>query len=77
MWKSAKENYKRGSLKRLKRLGAYLWQGLVEDALAELRLSGLKSDKVDNFVEYLGKHRARIPDYQLYQDLSSISAQAQ
>ncbi|WP_272081979.1 hypothetical protein [Microcystis aeruginosa] len=49
----------------------------MEDALAKLRLSGLKSDKVDNFVEYLGKHRARIPDYQLYQDLGSISAQAQ
>jgi hypothetical protein len=39
----------------------------VENAVAEL--SGLKSDKVDNFVEYLGKHRARIPDYQLYQEL--------
>jgi hypothetical protein len=56
-----------GSLKRLKRLEAYLWQGLGSEAIAEL--SGLKSDKVDNFVEYLGKHRARIPDYQLYQEL--------
>lgn len=56
-----------GSLKRLKRLEGYLWQGLVEDVIAELR--GLKSDKVDNFVEYLRKHRARIPDYQLYQEL--------
>jgi hypothetical protein len=42
-------------------------RGLVEDVVAELR--GLKSDKVDNFVEYLGKHRDRIPDYQLYQEL--------
>lgn len=56
-----------GSLKRLKRLEGYLWQGLVEDAVAELR--DLKSDKVKNFIEYLGKHRSRIPDYPLYQEL--------
>jgi hypothetical protein len=56
-----------GSLKRLKRLEGYLWQGLAAEAIAEL--SSVRSDKVDNFVAYLGKHRARIPDYQLYQEL--------
>jgi hypothetical protein len=56
-----------GSLQRLKRVRSYLWQGLVDDAIAEFE--GLNKKQAKNFQNYLRKHSLRIPDYQLYQEL--------
>ena len=56
-----------GSIRRLKRIENYLWQGFVDDAIAEL--SQLTKKPAQNFQNYLRKHRFRIPDYQLYQEL--------
>ena len=56
-----------GSLKRLKRVENYLWSGEIEPALDEFK--GSKRPSVINFQRYLNKHRARIPDYSLYQQL--------
>lgn len=56
-----------GSLKRLGQVKALLWQGHVELACAEFE--GLKSPQVKRFVNYLIKHRHRIPCYAYYQRL--------
>ena len=56
-----------GSNQRLRRAKNYLWQGLVDDAIAEF--DNLKKRQAKNFQNYLRKHRLRIPDYQLYQEL--------
>jgi len=56
-----------GSIKRLKRVENYLWHGFVDDAIAEFDHIAKKQAK--NFQNYLHKHRSRIPDYQLYQQL--------
>jgi hypothetical protein len=56
-----------GSLKRLKRVENYLWMGEIEQALDEFKTS--KRASVVNFQRYVNKHRARIPDYSLYQSL--------
>ena len=56
-----------GSLKRLKRIEGYLWQGLIEEA--EQELMTVKNKKAVNFLAYLHKHRQRIVDYDLYQFL--------
>lgn len=56
-----------GSIRRLKRVENYLWHGFVEDAIAEL--NQLTKKTATNFQNYLRKHRFRIPDYQLYQEL--------
>ena len=70
-WYHLKENLYRvgGSLHRLRKVESYLWQGLVTEAIEEFE--GLKNKKAQNFQEYLRKHQERIPDYQLYQDVSS------
>jgi hypothetical protein len=54
-----------GSIKRLERAEKLLWQGKLEDAIAEFK--GCKSSKALNFVEYLQKHRTRIPNYEYLQ----------
>lgn len=56
-----------GSIKRLKRVENYLWHGFVDDAIAEFNQLAKKPAR--NFQNYLRKHRSRIPDYQLYQEL--------
>ncbi len=56
-----------GSNRRLRQIKNYLWQGLVEDAIAEL--NELNKKQARNFQNYLRKHSSRIPDYQLYQEL--------
>ena len=56
-----------GSLQRLRQVRSYLWQGLVHDAIAEF--NGVNKKQAKNFQNYLCKHRWRIPDYQLYQEL--------
>ncbi|NJK99670.1 MAG: hypothetical protein HC910_03555 [Spirulinaceae cyanobacterium SM2_1_0] len=54
-----------GSLKRLARAKAWLWQGQVSLALAEF--AGLKRLQVQRFQNYLLTHRHRIPNYAHYQ----------
>lgn len=56
-----------GSNQRLKKAKSYLWQGLVDEAIA--LFDDLKKKQARNFQNYLRKHRFRIPDYQLYQEL--------
>jgi len=56
-----------GSIRRLKRVENYLWHGFVDDAIAEFQ--NLTKKQAKNFQNYLYKHRSRIPDYQLYQEL--------
>lgn len=57
-----------GSNQRLRQAKNYLWQGLVDDAIAVF--DDLKNKQARNFQNYLRKHRSRIPDYQLYQELN-------
>ncbi len=68
-WYHLKENLYRvgGSIRRLRRVENYLWQGLITEAIGEFE--GLEDKKAQNFQEYLRKHQERIPDYQLYQEL--------
>lgn len=68
-WYHLKENLHKvgGSIRRLKRVENYLWHGLVDDAIAEFK--NLSKKQAKNFQNYLHKHRSRIPDYQLYQEL--------
>lgn len=54
-----------GSLNRLSAAKAYLWQGNVEDAIAEF--SDCELDTVDHFIAYVTKHRHRLINYQYYQ----------
>jgi hypothetical protein len=56
-----------GSKKVLKRVENYLWIGDIEAVLSEFKGSQRKS--VVNFHNYLCKHRLRIRDYSLYQQL--------
>ena len=56
-----------GSNQVLNRGESYLWQGDIELALAEFKGSQRKA--VVNFEKYVHKHRQRIPDYSLSQDL--------
>lgn len=57
-----------GSIRRLKRVENYLWQGFIDNAIAEF--DQLTKKQAKNFQNYLRKHHLRIPDYQLYQELS-------
>ena len=70
-WYHLKENLYRvgGSVRRLRRVENYLWQGLVPEAIAEFDGLKQKTKKAQNFQKYLRKHQSRIPDYQLYQEL--------
>lgn len=56
-----------GSNRRLRQVKNLLWQGLLDDAITEF--NDLKKKQARNFQNYLRKHRFRIPDYQLYQEL--------
>ena len=58
-----------GSNQRLRQAKNFLWQGLVDDAIAVF--DDLKKKQARNFQNYLRKHRFRIPDYQLYQQLGN------
>ncbi len=56
-----------GSNRRLRKAKNLLWQGLVDDAIAQF--NELEKKPAKNFQNYLRKHSSRIPDYQLYQEL--------
>jgi hypothetical protein len=56
-----------GSNQRLRQAKKNLWQGLVDDTISVF--NDLKKKPAKNFQNYLRKHRSRIPDYQLYQEL--------
>jgi hypothetical protein len=56
-----------GSNQRLRQARNYLWQGLVDNAIVVF--DDLKKKQARNFQNYLRKHRFRIPDYQVYQEL--------
>lgn len=56
-----------GSNQRIRQAKSYLWQGLVDEAIA--LFDDFKKKQAKNFQNYLRKHRFRIPDYQLYQEL--------
>ena len=56
-----------GSNRRLRKAKNLLWQGLVNDAIAQFK--ELEKKQAKNFQNYLRKHSSRIPDYQLYQEL--------
>lgn len=56
-----------GSLKRLALAENYLWHGWIDSAIAAF--DGLQSRQVQNFQNYLRKHRERIPCYKQYQQL--------
>lgn len=54
-----------GSLKRIKKASAYLWQGQVDAAIALFNNSRRK--QAFNFVEYLQQHSQRIVNYEKLQ----------
>lgn len=54
-----------GSVRRLNRAEALLWQGKVDEAIA--LFVGLKRREAKNFYNYLCKHRHRIINYHYYQ----------
>lgn len=56
-----------GSHRRLQLVESYLWQGMWAEACDAL--SGANPSEVARFIAYITKHRHRIPDYQLYQEL--------
>ena len=73
-----------GSNQRLRQAKSFLWHGLIDEAIAlfdELKKKRCDPAGVSpaweraprqqarNFQNYLRKHRFRIPDYQLYQEL--------
>lgn len=68
-WYHLKENLYKigGSNARLKQVENYLWSGEIELALA--KFEGCEGKEVKNFSAYLNKHRQRIPNYKLYQEL--------
>jgi hypothetical protein len=51
-----------GSLKRIKRVENLLWQGKVDAAIEQF--TGCNSCETSRFVDYLNKHRSRIPNYE-------------
>lgn len=55
-----------GSNRRLKQAKNNLWQGFVDEAIAQF--NKLEKKQAKNFQNYLRKHSSRIPDYQLYQE---------
>jgi hypothetical protein len=62
-----------GSLKRLNQVENLLWQGKVDAAIEQFM--GCHSCEADNFVNYLNKHRSRIPNYEyLHQEGFSIGS---
>jgi hypothetical protein len=54
-----------GSIKRLHKAEAMLWQGKVDDTIALFK--ECKRREANNFCNYLRKHRHRIVNYQYYQ----------
>ena len=53
-----------GSQRRLNRVEALLWHGNVEAAIAQFH--DWQHERVERFVAYLNKHRARIVNYDYY-----------
>lgn len=66
-WFHLKENLYKvgGSLKRLATMEAHLWQGQVEETMAEL--TNCRRKQARNFEAYLSRHRSRIINYAYYQ----------
>ena len=56
-----------GSNQRLRQARNYLWHGLIEDTI--VLFDDLRKKPAKNFQNYLLKHSARIPDYQIDQQL--------
>jgi len=56
-----------GSNQRLRQARNYLWHGLMDDTM--VLFDELRKKPAKNFQNYLLKHSARIPDYQIYQQL--------
>jgi hypothetical protein len=54
-----------GSIRRLNKIEALLWQGKVDEAMA--LFSNCKLKTIPNFIPYLTRHRDRIPNYQYLQ----------
>ncbi len=65
-----------GSLQRLKKAEALLWQGDVE--ATQVLFADCRCENVKNFCAYLDKHRHRIVNYEYYQaeQLCSIGSGA-
>jgi len=66
-WYHLKENLYKvgGSLKRLKRAEAFLWQGQVASTVA--LFSDCRKKQARNFCAYLQQHHHRIVNYSYYQ----------
>jgi hypothetical protein len=77
-WYHLKENLYKvgGSLLRLKKAEALLWQGDVE--ATQVLFADCRAQNVKNFCAYLDKHRHRIVNYEYYQaeQLCSIGSGA-
>ncbi len=77
-WYHLKENLYKvgGSLKRLKKAEALLWQGQAQQV--QILFASLPGKQVKNFCAYLEKHRSRIVNYSYYQaeQLCSIGSGA-
>jgi hypothetical protein len=77
-WYHLKENLYKvgGSLKRLKKAEALLWQGNVE--ATQVLFANCRGKNVKNFCAYLERHRQRIVNYDYYQteQLCSIGSGA-
>lgn len=67
-WYHLKENLYKvgGSWRRLKQAESFLWEGQLDKALELFRASRKKT--AENFCLYLKNHRARIVNYQSYQE---------
>jgi hypothetical protein len=62
-----------GSLKRINQVENLLWQGKVDAAIEQFK--GCSSREARNFMDYLTKHRSRIPNYgYLHQEGFSIGS---
>jgi len=72
-WFHLKENLFKvgGSLKRLRRVETFLWQGKIKQAIALLRQECPK--RARKFLAYIEKHRHRLPNYKLLQTEYNIS----
>lgn len=72
-WFHLKENLFKvgGSLKRLRRVEAFLWRGEIEQAIALFRQECPK--RARKFLAYVEKHRHRLVNYELVQTEHHIS----
>ena len=67
-WFHLKENLYKigGSLKRLKKAEALLWEGKVEET--QILFINFRRKQAKKFCSYLEKHRSRIINYRYYQE---------